>query len=94
MKILLSLLWLLQGSSNPPKDFLVWNWFLFYLVGKTLAAVAIYATSLNQPSKRLLGLELNVFYYTVRKKLAAIAINATGLNQPSKLLLGLGLIFF
>ena len=29
MKILLSLLWLLQGSSNPPKDFWVWNWMFF-----------------------------------------------------------------
>ena len=51
------------------------------------------ATGLKQPSKRLLGLELNVFYL-VRKKLAAVAVAATGLFQPSKRLLGLELNIF
>ena len=58
---------------------------------KKLAAVAMTATGLIQPSKRLLGLGLNVFFYFVRKKLAAVAMTATGLVQPSKRLLGLEL---
>ena len=60
-------------------------------MGKTLAAVAIYTARLNQPSKRLLGLEMNIFYL-VRKNLAVTAMAATGLIQPSKRLLGLELI--
>ena len=50
---------------------------------RKLAATAMAATGLNQPSKRLLGLESKVFYL-VRKKLAAVAMAATGPNQPSK----------
>ena len=52
------------------------------------------AIGLNQPFKRLLGLELNIFLYS-SKNLAAVAMAATGLNQPSKQLSNLELnIFF
>ena len=46
---------------------------------RKLAATAMAATGLNQPSKRLLGLQSKVFYF-LRKKLAAAAMAATGLK--------------
>ena len=63
------------------------------LVRKKLAAVAMAATGLFQPSKRLLGLEMNIFYL-VRKNLAVTAMAATGLIQPPKRVLGLELNIF
>ena len=52
---------------------------VFYFMRRKLAATAMAATGLNQPSKRLLGLQSKVFYF-LRKKLAAAAMAATGLK--------------
>ena len=58
--------------------------FIYYLVRKKLAAVAMAATGLIQPPKRVLGLELNIFSPFSGKKLAAAAMAGTGLTHPSK----------